>query len=30
MPETARHLWAVAADGQGVFDLITERLKAVA
>lgn len=25
-PATARHRWAVAADGQGVFDLITERL----
>ena len=29
-PATARHRWAVAADGQGVFDLITERLGAVA
>ena len=27
---TARHLWAVEADGQGVFDLITERLGAAA
>lgn len=29
-PQTARHLWAVEADGQGVFDLITERLGAAA
>lgn len=28
--DTARHLWAVEADGQGVFDLITERLGGVA
>jgi purine nucleosidase len=27
-PASARHLWAVEADGQGVFDLITERLGA--
>ena len=27
-PATARHHWATQADGQGVFDLITERLKA--
>ncbi|MBB3872299.1 MAG: nucleoside hydrolase [Brevundimonas sp.] len=27
-PATARHRWAVAADGQGVFDLLTETLKA--
>ncbi|HEX8470380.1 MAG TPA: nucleoside hydrolase [Brevundimonas sp.] len=27
-PATARHHWATKADGQGVFDLITERLKA--
>lgn len=27
---SARHLWAVEADGQGVFDLITQRLGAVA
>lgn len=25
-PATARHRWAVAADGQGVFDLIVEKL----
>jgi len=29
-PASARHLWAVEADGQGVFDLITQRLGAVA
>ncbi|WP_298162563.1 nucleoside hydrolase [Brevundimonas sp.] len=29
-PAGARHLWAVEADGQGVFDLITGRLGAVA
>ena len=29
-PASARHLWAVWADGQGVFDLITQRLGAVA
>ena len=28
--QTAPHLWAVEADGQGVFDLITERLKGLA
>lgn len=28
--ETGRHRWAVAADGQGVFDLITETLKRAA
>ena len=28
-PETARHLWAVEADAQGVFDLITGRLGAI-
>ena len=28
-PASARHLWAVEADGQGVFDLITERLGAL-
>ncbi|WP_426037079.1 nucleoside hydrolase [Brevundimonas sp. DC300-4] len=28
-PASARHLWAVEADGQGVFDLITQRLGAV-
>ena len=27
---TARHRWAVAADGQGVFDLIAERLREAA
>ena len=27
-PATARHRWATAADGQGVFDLLTETLKA--
>lgn len=26
-PATARHRWAVAADGQGVFDLIVDKLK---
>ncbi len=25
-PASARHLWATSADGQGVFDLITDRL----
>lgn len=29
-PATARHRWATAADGQGVFDLIVEKLKAAA
>ena len=29
-PQTARHRWAVEANGQGVFDLITERLGATA
>ncbi|WP_428150670.1 nucleoside hydrolase [Brevundimonas sp.] len=29
-PASARHLWAVEADGQGVFDLITERLRGAA
>ena len=29
-PATARHRWAVAADAQGVFDLIVETLKAQA
>jgi purine nucleosidase len=28
-PAQARHLWAVEADGQGVFDLIAERLAGV-
>ena len=28
-PASARHLWAVEADGQGVFDLIAERLGAI-
>ena len=27
-PATARHHWAIHADGQGVFDLITQRLEA--
>ncbi|CAN5141709.1 nucleoside hydrolase [soil metagenome] len=27
-PATARHLWAVKADGQGVFDLIVQTLRA--
>jgi purine nucleosidase len=26
-PATARHRWAVAADAQGVFDLIVETLR---
>ena len=29
-PATARHHWAVAADGQGVFDLLAETLRASA
>jgi len=29
-PATARHRWAVSADGQGVFDLIVETLRAAA
>ena len=29
-PARARHRWAVAADGQGVFDLITETLRKAA
>ena len=29
-PATARHLWATAADGQGVFDLIVGKLRAAA
>ncbi len=29
-PATARHRWAASADGQGVFDLITARLGALA
>ncbi|QTC90397.1 nucleoside hydrolase [Brevundimonas goettingensis] len=29
-PATARHHWATKADGQGVFDLITAKLKAAA
>jgi purine nucleosidase len=27
-PATARHRWATTADGQGVFDLLTDTLKA--
>lgn len=29
-PQAARHRWAVAADGQGVFDLIVEKLRGAA